>query len=831
MRQVGWGVLLPLFLGGALQQAQIAPSTLAIVSAASYSATVAPGSFATILGAGLSTQIAQAQVDANGNFPTELGGVTVQVNGVSAQILYVSPAQINTLIPAQVQPGSAKVVVQSSTGLALQGTANVQAVAPGIFTLDASGQGAILNAVTFTAGPFNPDTAANPGCDKRTRLAIFATGLHAASASNVSVVAHDSTGASWNLGVEYAGATQTNGLDQVNVVIPGDLNAGGTMTLAVTAGAATSNTVNFALGARDRATVSAACLINVKAGAVTLNSGAQMSGSVALSEAANGAVTVNLASSSAAVQVPTTVTIPAGQTSATFQITAGSTASAQNVRISASLNGVSQSISLVLNPPCASGVTLSTSVVAGGRGLTGTVSLSAPAPDGGLVVNLQSSNPQVQVAATVTIPAGQTSANFNLSTSAGPATVQASITASVGACVGVAATVTVNPAMCVGSVAMASSSVSGGGSVSGTVTLTSPAPSGGVVVNLASNNAQAQVAASVTVPASQTSASFNVSTSAGSSSTKATITASVGGCTGATATIQIDPPPCVASVSVSSSTVTGGNSVTGTLNLTLPAPSGGFTVNLASNNAQAQVASTVTVPAGQTSANFNIATSAGSSSTQATISGNAGGCAGAAVTIQINPPPCVSSVILSANAVTSGTTVTGTVLLNGPAPSSGLVVNLQSSNPVLVQVASSIMIPGGQNSGTFTVTTVSGAQGTGANITASTGLCAGASVTLIVTPPLCVAGVSLSANTVISGGSLMGTVTLNGQAPPGGVVVALKSNNPAVQVASAVTVAGGQTSANFAVNTSIMTMDTSATITATIGACGASVMLTVLAGY
>src|SRR5580704_17714722 len=110
-RSVVCGVALAFcFLGATLLEAQ---TGLVVVSAASYSSAVAPGSFATILGVGLSTQIAQSQADANGNFPTELGGTTVQVNGTLAQLLYVSPAQINLLIPAQVQPGSAKVVVQS----------------------------------------------------------------------------------------------------------------------------------------------------------------------------------------------------------------------------------------------------------------------------------------------------------------------------------------------------------------------------------------------------------------------------------------------------------------------------------------------------------------------------------------------------------------------------------------------------------------------------------------------------------------------------------------------------------------------------------------------
>src|SRR5207244_11668754 len=82
----------------------------------------------------------------------------------------------------------------------------VQNVAPGIFVLDASNTGAILNAVTFAQGPFSPTTAANGTCDKRTRLAIYGTGIRLAAAGTVQAVVSDSTGKSWQLGVEYAGA-------------------------------------------------------------------------------------------------------------------------------------------------------------------------------------------------------------------------------------------------------------------------------------------------------------------------------------------------------------------------------------------------------------------------------------------------------------------------------------------------------------------------------------------------------------------------------------------------------------------------------------------------
>jgi len=52
----------------------------------------------------------------------------------------------------------------------------------------------------------------------------------------------------------------------------------------------------------------------------------------------------------------------------------------------------------------------------------------------------------------------------------------------------------------------------------------------------------------------------------------------------------------------------GGNSATGTVTLSGPAPSGGFVVQLRSSSSRASVPSTVTVPAGATSARFTIQT-------------------------------------------------------------------------------------------------------------------------------------------------------------------------------------------------------------------------------
>jgi uncharacterized protein (TIGR03437 family) len=79
------------------------------------------------------------------------------------------------------------------------------------------------------------------------------------------------------------------------------------------------------------------------------------------------------------------------------------------------------------------------------------------------------------------------------------------------------------------SVTLSSTSVSGGSSVTGTVTLSQAAGAGGAIVALSSNSSSASVPATVTVPAGATSATFTISTASVSSSSTATITATYSG--------------------------------------------------------------------------------------------------------------------------------------------------------------------------------------------------------------------------------------------------------------------------------------------------------------
>jgi hypothetical protein len=110
------------------------------------------------------------------------------------------------------------------------------------------------------------------------------------------------------------------------------------------------------------------------------------------------------------------------------------------------------------------------------------------------------------------------------------------------------------------SVAVSPTSVTGGSNATGTVRLTSAAPTGGFAVSLSSSSGTAAVPASATVPAGATSTNFPVTTSAVASSTPVTITASAGGVV-RTASLTVTPPASTATLTVTA-TGRGGERVT-----------------------------------------------------------------------------------------------------------------------------------------------------------------------------------------------------------------------------------------------------------------------------
>src|SRR5215211_6976600 len=102
-------------------------------------------------------------------------------------------------------------------------------------------------------------------------------------------------------------------------------------------------------------------------------------------------------------------------------------------------------------------------------------------------------------------------------------------------------------------------------------------------------------------------------------------TARLSGCT-----VSSSPPPSssasLSSLTVSPTDVVGPDQATGTVTLSSAAPSGGFTVDLTSDNtAAATVPTSVTVPAGSTSTTFTVSTKEVTNAQSAVIIGTVGG--------------------------------------------------------------------------------------------------------------------------------------------------------------------------------------------------------------
>ncbi len=272
------------------------------------------------------------------------------------------------------------------------------------------------------------------------------------------------------------------------------------------------------------------------------------------------------------------------------------------------------------------------------------------------------------------------------------------------------------------------------------------------------------------------------------------------------------PVPTLSSLTLSPSTVTGGNSSTGTVTLSAPAPAGGAQVTLSSSNVAASVPSSVTVLAGAASATFTISTNAVTASTPATISASYGGVTQTATLTVTAPLPTLSSLTLSPSSVTGGNSSTGTVTLSGPAPTGGAQVVLSSSN-MAASMPSSVTVLAGAASATFTISTSAVAVSTSVTISASYGGVT-RTASLTVTSPI-LSSLTLNPSTVTGGNSSTGTVTLSGPAPAGGAQVMLSSSNTGVaRVPSSTVVPAGATSATFTVNTSLVLVSTSVTISA-----------------
>lgn len=194
----------------------------------------------------------------------------------------------------------------------------------------------------------------------------------------------------------------------------------------------------------------------------------------------------------------------------------------------------------VASGPALSALTLTPATFAGGcKTYSGKVTLTGPAPAGGAVVTLSNTNPAAGMPASVTVPAGATTAKFPITGAAVAAKQTGTATASYGG-VSKSATLTVRP-IGVRSLTLSPNPVVGPDSVVGTVTLECPAAPGNITVALTSSStAVAQTVPSITIPAGSSTGTFTVTTADVSAVSTANIKAMANGIS-RTVTLTVNP--------------------------------------------------------------------------------------------------------------------------------------------------------------------------------------------------------------------------------------------------------------------------------------------------
>jgi uncharacterized protein (TIGR03437 family) len=251
-------------LGGSILR--IASSAAATaVSAANYNGErLAPESIIAAFGQNFS--ITTQAAPNNQSLPTTLAGASVRVTDAagtarSAQLFFVSPTQINFLIPAGTAAGAATIAFTNTNGASSTGAANVASVAPGLFTANASGRG-ITAAVALRiradgSQTFEPiarfDQAQNqfvpipidlgPATDQ-VFLVVFGTGFRFRSSLSAVNATIGGTAAQ----VNFAGPQGTFiGLDQANILIPRSLIGRGEVDVAFSVDGQMANIVRASI--------------------------------------------------------------------------------------------------------------------------------------------------------------------------------------------------------------------------------------------------------------------------------------------------------------------------------------------------------------------------------------------------------------------------------------------------------------------------------------------------------------------------------------------------------------------------------------------------------
>ncbi|MGH9799260.1 MAG: hypothetical protein ACRD82_02770, partial [Blastocatellia bacterium] len=235
---------------------------VASVSAASFAgAELAPESIVAAFGEKLATQISSSN---SVPLPTTLGGTTVRIRDNAgterlAPLFFVAPTQVNYLVPTGTVPGPATITVVSGDGTISTGALTVAAVAPGVFSANASGQG-VASAVALrvradgqlfyepvsrfdaTLNRYVPVPIDLGAATDQVFLVAYGTGWRFRS----SLMGVNATIGGTAADMIYAGVAEGFvGLDQSNIRIPRALTGRGEVNVVMTVDGKTANTVTI----------------------------------------------------------------------------------------------------------------------------------------------------------------------------------------------------------------------------------------------------------------------------------------------------------------------------------------------------------------------------------------------------------------------------------------------------------------------------------------------------------------------------------------------------------------------------------------------------------
>ncbi len=500
---------------------------------------------------------------------------------------------------------------------------------------------------------------------------------------------------------------------------------------------------------------------------LTINSPAAQTLTLMLSVSAPAGLTVSLNSSNPAVAtVPPSVTLAPGAASIGVQVTpvatgtASITASAANFTngvdgVTVALGGVNGNISLP------TGVKIGPNQPA-----PFPVTLSVPAPAAGVTVSLSSSDPAVTVTPTVFITAGAVTPAAQPQI-IGTAFTTAAITATAPGYNPASQNVQIGAAL---SLSPSSLTLSGPRTQDIQLNLSSPAPAGGLVVNLVSSNpALVTAPATVTFPAASSGVSVPVT---GLAAGTATITASSAApnISSATVTVVVTPTPDI--ILPSGLSLLPGQTLQFPLVLANLAGSGGAFVVLSSSDTSKLTVSpsSLIVPGGTATSPVPVRITGVDFGT-VTLSASASGLSGDSESVLVGTAVGFSPQSLSIGG--SGTIASLVLNLAAPAPAGGLTVALSSTDMTVATVPAHVTVPPFASSVTIPVTSV----GTGVAIIHASAppLLPDTTATVnVVTSAM----IGLPANVSVPlGHTILFPVTLGTSAPAGGVFVTLTSSD------------------------------------------------------